>query len=262
MSDRRFDRPYRGLTTLRTLLGGIVVFLVGLSLLYLSSSIPALWVRHEAWHSVVNDLGGLLIISVGLGAIWELVGKRSFAREVLEAAKLSGDISLAGLRSIGTNWLEDADWAELFSGVSDLEIFVAYGQSWRTFNLARLEEFSRRRGAHLRLYLPDPNDAQSIATLARRFAMTSEVLIGHIDETRAGYESLRSKGGTIEIFFYPGDRTFSLYRFGDTAVITLYRHKHERSATIPTIVCRSGGSLYDFVISELEAIRSASRSAA
>lgn len=65
----------------------------------------------------------------------------------------------------------------------------------------------------------------------------------------------------IEVYFRKGDMVFSCYRFDNTAVVTLYTHSRARGQ-VPVIVCRKGGSFYDFVRRELEAIHDQSTQAA
>ncbi|MEV1002824.1 hypothetical protein [Nonomuraea sp. NPDC050202] len=261
MSSSKRNQPYQGLTTLKTLIVGLSMLIVGVLLLVLVAWEFDFW-RKASWlRAVIEDLGSLLLVSVALGAIWELIGKRSFAREVLEAAGTSVDISSAGLRSIGTSWPDDADWARLFNGVRELDIFVAYARAWRSLHLQRLQEVARRKGARIRVFLPDPTDTLTTSVLAERFGVTPAKLIERITETKSDFEDLRVKGGaTIEVYYWAGDRVFSLYRFDHTAVITLYKHRKAKVPDVPTIVCESG-ALFDFATKEMSDVHSRSRPA-
>ncbi len=258
----RGDRPYRAVTTLKIVLTGCVVLLVGVMLLYLGGLNITYWQHHEGLQTLTDNLGALLVIAVALGAVWELIGKRAFAREVLESARITAEIEATGLRRVLTNYLDEPDWEELFRRVHRLDIFVAYGQTWRNTNLPRLRRLARRANGRIRVYLPDPSDNLSISMLASRFGHTPEELIKRITNTKTDFEDLREPGGaTIEVFYCTGDRLFSFYRFDTTAVMTLYRHKQERSPVVPTLVCEASGSLYEFIRSELETVRSRSRPA-
>src|SRR5690606_39281808 len=80
--------------------------------------------------------------------------------------------------------------------------------------------------------------------------------------SKAEFISLQEAGNAkIEVYFRKGDMVFSCYRFDNTAVVTLYTHSRARGQ-VPVIVCRKGGSFYDFVRRELEAIHDQSTQAA
>ena len=209
---------------------------------------------------MVNNLGALLIVSTALGVLWELIGKRAFAREVLETALTSADVEAAGLMRVGTNYVKEPDWESLFGTVRKLDIFLAYGSTWRNTHMPQLEKLARN-GGRIRVYLPDPIDAVAIQRLADRFAKTPDELGRLIDEARRAYQALPvAGGGSIEVFFRPGDPVFSCYRFDGTAVLTLYTHQRKRTG-VPTIVCRDGGSLYQFIRDEFKALSDQSRPA-
>ncbi len=236
------------------------VAVVGILLLYLAGRTDHWWRNHLGAQAVVRDLGALLIVSTTLGVLWELIGKRAFAREVLETARTSTDVEAAGLTRVGTNYVKEPDWESLFATVRKLDIFLAYGSTWRNTYIRELEQLARA-GGRIRVYLPDPSDTVAIQRLADRFAKTPAELSGLIDEARRAYQSLPvAHGGSTEVFFRQGDPVFSCYRFDGTAVLTLYTHQRRRTG-VPTIVCRDGGSLYQFVRDEFDALKQQSRPA-
>lgn len=250
------QRPYRQLTTLQTLLAAGAVAALGTVLLYLGGR-DDLWGHRKGLQTLLTALGSAFIVSVALGALWELVGKRAFAREILETARTSADVESAGLARIGSRYLDDPDWEQLFRGVRKLDIFVAYARTWRNSNLTRLRSVAKRPDARIRLYLPDP-----VQLLADRFNQDREQLIAAITEARQEFEGLSRPGGAeITVHYRQGDVLFSCYRFDSTAVITLYSHGRERIGTVPTLVVTEGGSLYQYVRDELRAIDQQSRSA-
>jgi len=262
MGAARDDRPYRDLTTLKTVVGAGMVFLLGLACLYLGGLGFKFWSTHQGIQALVDNMGAVLVISVGLAMLWELVGKRAFAREVLENARVTIDVEKSGIRKIGVDYISEPEWDELFDGVHELDIFVAYGRTWHNLQLNRLKVLAKRKGARIRVFIADPEDEQTVTVLSYRFSMAPEELRRRIEQTRVDYESLRERGGaSIEVFYYPGDRLFAFYRFDETAIITIYQHRPERAELIPTLTFRSGGSFYDFIVSELKSIDERSRTA-
>ncbi|PKW14270.1 hypothetical protein A8926_1875 [Saccharopolyspora spinosa] len=168
-------------------------------------------------------------------------------------------MDLAAVSHIGTNYLREPDWDELFKGVDRFDVFLAYGSTWRQSNLTNLENLARKKGVKIRVFLPDPDDQHTVNTLATRFNYTHEKLINHINEAKEEFSALpASKDGSLEIFFRKGDALFSCYRFGSVAVLTLYSHQKRRTG-VPTVVCQQGGSLYDFLVQEFDSIHRQSR---
>lgn len=252
-SDTGDARPWHQIVTQRIVIVSLVAFLVGLGLLYFGGR-NDLWQHHHGLQALVNGLAGMLIVSVGLGVLWQLVGKRAFTREILETATATTDLEAAGVTRIGMNYREIPDWATLFADVSKLDIFLAYGRTWRNMNLERLRETAKRPKSRIRVYLPDPADPMTVAHLANRFEMEESKLIDAINEARTVYETLAlGEGSVVEVYVRAGATMFSAYRFDNTAVVTLYSHQRKR-LDVPTFVCRSGGFLYRFLRDELEAI--------
>jgi hypothetical protein len=250
-------RPYRNLMTLQTALLAVGVGGAGIILLYLGGR-NSLWKHHQGMQALVNDLGAALVVSVALALLWELVGKRAFTREILEIAQTSADVNTAGLARIGINYVADPDWESLFSGVEKLDIFVSYGRTWRNTHLSRLKDVANNPKARIQVFLPDPEDVNTVTILADRFSMSNDDLIAAIREAKSVFLALREPGGgEVKVFYRKGDSVFSCYRFDNYAVVTLYTHSRERGQ-VPTIVCRNGGTLYDFVRKELRAIQAQS----
>ncbi|WP_180903688.1 hypothetical protein [Nonomuraea indica] len=249
------DKPYRQLTTTKTVLIAVLVAVVGLVMLYFGGlNLP--W---EGAKALLNNLGSAFIVSVGLALVWDLWGRRAFSREILETARSATEVEAAGLVRIGTNYVEDPDWEDLFRNVRKLDVFVAYGRTWRNAQISRLTSLSNRSDARIRIYLPDPADSETIKHLADRFSMEYSDLVAAIKESRREFAKLQKPGGAkIEVYYRTGDVVFSCYRFDKTAILTLYSHSRKRSQ-VPTLVCRDGGSLYQFVREELKAIEEQSK---
>jgi hypothetical protein len=262
MSARRQTNPYHALATLKIALAGLVVLGAGVLCLYLGGSDDQFWRSHQSVQALLDSLGAALVISVGLGAVWEFIGKRAFALEVLERARTSIDVVEVGLKRIGTDYRTVPDWPELFRTVRHLDVFAAYASTWRNNNLAELQQVAERSGGRIRVFLPDPGDERTIGTLAVRFAISKEELQRRINETADGFLSMRqSHGAKIDVYYAAGDRMFTFYIFDDTAVITFYRHKPDRSGVIPTVVVEAGGTWYEFLQEEIASVLDHSRMA-
>lgn len=239
--------------TLQTMIVSLVTFGAGFAMLIVAGTVD--WFKvHPGLQAVLNNLGSALIISLGLAVLWELFGRRAFTREIMETARLGTDIEAAGLLRIGANYLKDPDWEDLFERVQKLDVFFAYGRTWRNTNHSLLEKLAARQDARIRVFLPDPDDSETVRVLADRFGMETNVLSTIIREAHDDFSGLRKPGGAeIQVNYRKGDSLFSCYRFDRVAVVTLYSHRRERTQ-VPTLICREGGTLYEFVRSEFKAL--------
>ncbi|GGM34512.1 hypothetical protein GCM10012275_02290 [Longimycelium tulufanense] len=211
------------------------------------------------WRVFVSSVGALFTVSGVLGGAWQFQGRRAFKEEILETTRVARDVISSGLVGVGTSYLHDLNWRDLLGKVKHLDLLLAYGDTWRRSNIHELRKLGRKKGRKICIFLPDVADAQTVETLSWRFGMTQDELIGKIEEARQDYELIRvSKGATVRIYYYPGDRYFSLYRLDQRAVLTLYSHGRDRRP-VPTLIFDVGGSLYKFVEEELEDILRRSR---
>lgn len=173
---------------------------------------------------------------------------------------LAREVETAGLLRIGANYLTELEWTHLFAEVTELDIVVAYGQTWRNLHSRELAQVAARPDSRIRIFLADPADEFTVAVLADRFDITHDELRTRITATRSDYEALRRPGGAhIDVYYRPGDRVFSFYRFDDIAVVGLYSHSRARGAAVPVFVCARPGELYEFILDELAVILDQSR---
>ncbi len=256
----RESRALRETTNLTVLLVAAGAAAVGIALLYVAGRADW-WQGRLAAQTLVSQVGSLLVAAVALALLWEFVGKRKFAEEILEKVGIASDVDRAGIVRFTDQYLKDVEWDAYFAGVQKLDIVVAYGRTWRQAQWDQLMSVAARPEARIRIILPDPADTQSLAVLADRFSRTPAKLRDDINEAAQDFMTLRRAGGAdVRLYWRRGDQVFSCYRLDSTAVITLYSHSRERRP-VPTIVCRSGGTLYDFVRQEVEVMLMSAREA-
>lgn len=243
--------------SLRTWLLTILVCSVGVLLLYLAGDERS-WESYKALQSVIRSLGSLLFVTATINLLWQLWAKRAFLDEVLAKVGIAKEIEFAGILKITDSFHDAVDWKSLFRTVSKLDIFFAYGRTWRNTHVRELQELAAREGARIRVVLPDPDDEQTIVELARRFAYQPQQLRDLIKEAEEYFRNLHTfrgpKGAQIEIRFLPAAPVFSFYRFDHIAIIALYSHRRGRGPAVPTFVCEDGGTLYDYIRKEFDAM--------
>lgn len=258
MSDKSGRAPEKQFTTLKVFAISAVGVGLGLVILWLSADGNLLG-KSQAAAALFSSFGGLVVATSLVTLGWELVGKRTFAREVMSIAHLAADIESAGIQRITDQYLDAVEWSRLLQGSSRVDIVVAYASTWRNTHRGNLEQIAHRPGSRLRVYLPDPDCDQTMRILADRFAVTPDVLRGRVQEAISDFFGLRkAAGGDVEVYVRSGDAVFSCYRMDGRAVLTLYSHTRKRRSSVPTFLV-SGGQLWDFVYDEINAIREQSR---
>lgn len=236
---------------------GVFFVIVGVLLLWWSGT--SHWKSNPQMQAFLAQSGGLLVATGLLAVAWDLIGRRALADEVLAKAGLSADVVRAGLVRVTTQYLSEVEWTSLFRDVSNLDIVVVYGATWRNSHRASLQAVARRSDARIRVFLPDPDDRETVAVLADRFRMQPAELVTKINEAISDFGSLARPGGAaVEVSVRAGDAVFGCYRFDNRAVLTLYTHEKCRTQ-VPTFVVESGGNLFDFVHDELTAIAAQSK---
>ncbi len=200
---------------------------------------------------------------------WEIAWTR-LAGQATKPASAQGHLrqsltrgfEAAGLLRIGATYLSELEWKQLFAQVAELDIVVAYGQTWRNLHARELTQLAARLDCRVRVVLADPHDDLTVAVLADRFNITHDELRTRITATRSAYQALRREDGAqIEVYYRAGDRVFSFYRFDDIAVVGLYSHSRARGAAVPVFVCARPGELFEFIQDELAVILDQSRPA-
>lgn len=237
-------------------LGAVLVAFV----LFWVSSNDHWFVNARPLQTTLQQIAGLVIATGLLASGWDLVGKRRFAAEVLEKAKLSSDVAQSGIRRITDQYLDEVEWSELFAGAKRLDVVVAYARTWRNSHTDRLKQLVAQPGGSLRVFLPDPNDEKTMRNLAEGFSKTEQQLQEIVTEAIKDFSgSCRGDGQGVEVWVRAGDAVFSCYRFDNrAAVLTLYSHARERRTSVPTLVMAQG-QLLRFVSEELDAIQGQSR---
>ena len=244
------------LTNYATAFWGGAVAVGGLLLLVLSAL--SWFDTHAVLRSVMSQLGGVLFVSAVLTVFWDLRGKRDLIHEVLTRVRTSEEVKASGLTGATMDWAT-VPWGDLIESSRDISVFIAYGSSWRKNHWTRLTDFASKKENRLRLILPDPNDDPTVAILAQRFSYTPEKTRGLILEMAQEMAGLYSEGGAdIRIYYRAGDPTYTMYKFDECIVVSLYANRRERGE-IPVLTLRKG-SMFDFFVKDLEAILKQSES--
>lgn len=232
----------------------------GWALLVVVAGFVCLWASNAHWfdtrpvrEATLNQLGGLLVTTGGLGVLWDLRGKRDMMDEILEKVRVSSDVRAAGFDRATMEWM-DVPWADLLRSAKEVEVFISRGRSWRTNNWTELQAFAARDGRKLKLYLPNPLHEPTVKILAMRYASTPEKERDEILDTAREIAKLgKGSAADIRIYYRDGDPTYTCYKFDSQVIVSLYANRRDRGK-IPVMVF-TDGTFHDFFVEDLTAIR-------
>lgn len=228
-----------------TLLICLVFCLLGLLLLLLAGFLH----KREPFVTLVRELGAVCFAMGLLSVAWDFGAKRASTEDLLRQFRISEQVSAAGLVGVTPNFRVNIPWAEYFQRVQLLDIHVTAAPNWVWDHQQELRDTARRKGASIRIALPDPSNPSVIAELARRAGESSQTMSDKIQATRRKFEELaREPGATghFEIWFVAQAPLFTSYRFDDVTVLATYNHSGY-DYPVPAFICQRPGSLFEFV---------------
>lgn len=200
-----------------------------------------------------TQLGIAMMITMGLGALWDFAGKRWLMDELYEKMNVGLDIQRWGLKRATLEWSE-LSWKEFFSSATSVDLIVGYGRTWRNASKTHLETFLESPAHRLRVCLPDPKHEWLMVALGKRFNTDSKTVREAVLESAKYYMELRDNfDATVQIFFRTGEPTHAVYKSQSSAVVTLYPHRKGRGGEIPTMIV-GPGELLDFLEADFEEV--------
>ena len=235
-----------------TALIGVIVAIVGVAILIWVAA-DSRWAIHDVAKVWVTEVGALLFVTGLISLFWELHGKRVFLEEILAKAQLSRDVRIAGIEKIFPNF-HSLEWDSYFRNATRLDIFFAYGSTWRRTHLHQVKALAARDHARIRIVLPDAEDAATMTELGRRFSITEAQMRDRVVEAEDEFKALArelGKGATIGIWRLKRPPLYTFYRLDNRGIVTLYHHGNER-ATVPALVLDRDGTLYHYFSSDIQ----------
>ena len=201
------------------------------------------------WRAVLLSVGGLLVASATLAFVWELVGKRRFAQEVLAAAGVAADVRLAGLRAISDDYVGVVDWPEHFRQSMEIDLLVSWGATWRKRYERQWVEWVEQKNVRLRVMLPNADNSALVEHLAKRFMKDPGYVQDHIEESRDFYLGLTRSAGpgaTVDVRYLDRAPVWGYYRLGATVVATLFPASTKSTPGVPAMVFETRGQVGQF----------------
>jgi hypothetical protein len=244
------SRALKERTTASTVVGALVVFGIGVALIYVSTGAGL-------WEPVLREIGSILLVTVTVGILWDLWSKRAFADEIWAKARLSHTLDAAGLAGFTLDF-QQVPFQDLLENATRLDILFSYAETWRNHYIRQLNLIAATKGARIRVLLPDPDNQQVIQELSVRFDTQADSLRQRIREAKDFFcRDLHEKypdGSDIQVWYFARAPHHTFYIIDNTAIIAMYYLQRGRGLSVPTFISKKGGSLYRFVLTEMEDI--------
>ena len=209
----------------------------------------------DALDGTIREVGALLVASGVLSVFWELLARRALTGELLDAAKLSADVTNAGLRRIASHYL-DVEWDDLLDGATHVDLFFVYARTWRGANATPLRSLAHRDGARLRVVVPDLSNTALVAQLAAKFRSSPEDVVRNVEEAESDIANLhRQSGGRCQVELCRTSEfpVYTYYRFDRSCFVVFYSQAPGR-VEVPAFQCEQGGWLSTFFRGQFETL--------
>ncbi len=209
------------------------------------------WEGYEIWQTILREFGGLLIVSTIISLIIDYRSKERIIDDVLEIIELNKEIVKSGACEIYDSFQDivKAKWEEYFASAKSIDVFICYGRTWRHKLSKEFKKLQQRTDVRMRVVLPDPNNERVINELALRFRYSTTQLIEYINNAIEFFKGLENI--SIEVMKFSEPPLFSLYRFDDILIFAIFNH-HNHDKSVPTFICKEGGTLFDYFTKEFE----------
>lgn len=249
--------------TSNTKVKALIWILIGVGLLF----IPFIFnycIEHFNWSIEKDNLFVLLINNVCpafatialLSFAWEIMSKRSFAKEVLEIAKVADNYIDSGIEYVYNEFTE-IDWKEMFKDSKKVICFFTYAYSWRSNNRSAINML-KKQNTDVTIILPDYNDADIVNTLNKDFKYSkyadqnSEGASKNVKNLiKEAEEYFKNFGATVKL--YKGNIKSTYYFIDNKCIFAPFKHGGKKSS-VPAILCKEGGTFFDFCKRDINAI--------
>lgn len=102
------------------------------------------WISNSVWKQQIILLLGAIETSAIVVAVWEFAAKKTFAKEILDLAHISSNISKSGVAHIYLDF-QDISWKPLLENTRNLKIAVTYANTWRESHRSLLGNFAKEK---------------------------------------------------------------------------------------------------------------------
>lgn len=221
--------------------------LAGILMLGLGERIPA--EDHPRWRSFVISAGGVIAATGLLSVGWELLGRRALSREVLAVTGLAFQVQKAGLRNINTAYGEVLDWNKTIEGAGDIDLAVAWANTWRESHIAAWEAWANKGRGSARVLLPDVESTDVLAEVARKFGMDEQKVLDNVRDAAKGFADI---GSVVQVRYTDVPLVWSYYGFPNDVVVTMHTIGKKKTHNVPALLLDPAGSVGSFFVTQFD----------
>jgi len=224
---------------------------------------------------IVQNIGSVMLVSGVYTIIDNFFLKKSLIDLVIQKVKLDREIDSCGVVELGST-LTNIDYKELIENAeNNIDIIHNYGRTWTTNNFDFVKKIVLERNCNVRVVLLSP-DSLFIPALECHYNYTTgelKKLIVEMSEkwnvlkeeleqkklackkkTNARYKN--KKCGNLELYYFNGQPTNSLYRIDDIVIVVNSKTSKEKSIFLPYAIYQNNGGegMYAEYVKEINTI--------
>jgi hypothetical protein len=187
---------------------------------------------------------------LGVSVVWEMIGKSSFANELLTKFKISEDLKNTNIECVYDTF-SDVDWNNILKEATSFKGFISYGYTWRNDNRSYLKNaIVNCTKDNFIMVFPDYNEKDIVNELNKRFGYnrSKKNVKDYIEESVKWFLENGAK-----VYLFNGTLCSSFYIYNNHCLYPLNKHGTEK-ASVPVIKFKSNGSLYKHVVSDFDRI--------
>lgn len=140
----------------------------------------------------------------------------------------------------------DVPWREFIRNAQRIDITVHYFDTWINSHADDLREFLRRKGAAIRVVLPDVETAEIFQAISRRFPQTDEATlrskIRNVSlKLRTLQQEARASAASVKVYRTRSTQWYCAVRFDDVrCVLSIYEQARGVAVESPAVVVDLG----------------------
>lgn len=216
--------------------------------------------ENETIKTVCNTLGAALVISGAYNVIYEAIIRKGMIATVVEKVNLKRSIDETGLKEIYLR-IDDIPYRSMIENTkSKIIIMHSYGKNWTTQNIGYIRDICTKRNITVKVMLLNPKST-FCGSLDSHYNNERNPMKERIREMTTKWIQLDTelpKGSSIEVYYFDGNPTHSIYVFDNEMVIIPSTVTNDFTYEIPNIRCQKDDSnnkgLYTAYESELESL--------
>ncbi len=232
---------------------GFIFITIGLLLLVCQLILDVYWTDDKSKvirgivFSLKTTVASILIVS----AFWEWVAKVSFVHQLQKEQGMTQSVIKSGIIYYESSY-KNINWNQRFDNNNKLTVYVRFGDSWKNYHRANLENHVKK-GKKIKIILPNFENKEILQKLVYLYPKdyekknTTSKIKTKLKQIAKDYLDIG-----CEVLLYDGVPNFSYYELENSIIVTFYSEDSKNSPAIEL----NGGSFYDFCKRELNEAKS------